>query len=138
MPNVFGIADEILVIGYDKDGKDYDESVYNVLRWCKEVNLKLNKDKCHFRCMSIPFFGKVVSREGIQPDPQKVKALIDIPVPNNKRELWAFLGIINYLCKFSPHMAEVCDPLQKLMSSKAAWTWKCIIPTTIYKGKVTN
>ena len=43
---VICIADDILVIGYDKDGKDHDEAVYNVLRWCKEVNLKLNKDKC--------------------------------------------------------------------------------------------
>ena len=63
MPNVFGIADDILVIGYDKDGADHDEAVYNVLRWCQDVNLKLNKDKCHFGCTSIPFFGEVVSRE---------------------------------------------------------------------------
>ena len=34
MPNVFGIADDILVIGYDKDGADHDEAVYDVLRWC--------------------------------------------------------------------------------------------------------
>ena len=111
MVNVFGIADDILVIGYDKDRKDHDEAVYNVLRWCREVNLKLNKDNCHFRCMSILFFGKVVSREGIQPDPQKIKALTDMLGPNNKRELQAFLAIINYLGMFSPVMAEVCDPL---------------------------
>ena len=57
MPNILGIADDILVNSYDEDGKDHDEAVYNVLRQCKEVNLKLNKDKCHLRCMSIPFFG---------------------------------------------------------------------------------
>ena len=75
MPNVFGIADDILVMGYNEDGTDHDKAVYNVLRWCREVKLKLNKDKCHFRCTSIPFFGKVISRRGIQPDPQKIKAL---------------------------------------------------------------
>ena len=32
MPNLFGIADEILVIGYDKDGVDHDKAVYSVLR----------------------------------------------------------------------------------------------------------
>ena len=69
MPNVFGIADDILVIGYDKDGTDHDKAVYKVLRQCQDVNLKLNKDKCHFRCMSIPFLGEVVSREGVQLDP---------------------------------------------------------------------
>ena len=87
IPNVFGIADDILVIGrYNKDGTDHDEAVYNVLRQCHDVNLKLNKDKCHFRCTAIPFFGKVVSRQGVQPDPQKVKALTKMLAPKNKRE----------------------------------------------------
>ena len=62
-------------------------------------------------CTSILFFDKVVSREGIQPDPQKIKALTDMPAPKNKKELQAFLGINNYLGKFSPGMAEVCEPL---------------------------
>ena len=53
MPNVFGIADGILVIGYDKDGTDHNKAVNKVLRWCQDVNLKLNKDKCHFRCTSV-------------------------------------------------------------------------------------
>ena len=53
MPNVFGIVDDILVIGYDENGADHDAAVHKVLRWCNEVNLKLNKDKCHFRCTSI-------------------------------------------------------------------------------------
>ena len=73
--------------------------------------------------MSIPFFREVVLRKGIQPDPQKVRALINMSVPRNKRELQAFLDIINYLGKFSPGTAEVCEPLQKLTSSKATWTW---------------
>ena len=46
MPNIFDIADDLLVIGYNENGTDHDEAVYNVLRCCKEVNLKLNKDKC--------------------------------------------------------------------------------------------
>ena len=55
MPNVFGIADNILVIGYGKDRVDHDAAVHKVLQWCEEVNLKLNKEKCQFRCTSIPF-----------------------------------------------------------------------------------
>ena len=43
MPNVFGIAEDILVIGCNKDGRDHDKAVYKVLKWCQDVNLKLNK-----------------------------------------------------------------------------------------------
>ena len=43
VPNVFSISDDILVEGYDFDGKVHD----NILQICRKVNLKLNKDKCH-------------------------------------------------------------------------------------------
>ena len=85
MLNVFGIADNILVISYDKDGADHDEAVYDVLRQCQDVKLKLNKDKCHYRCTLIPFFGKVVSREGVQPDLWKIKALTEMPAPKKQK-----------------------------------------------------
>ena len=135
MPNVFGIVDDILVIGYDDDGVDHDAAVHKVLQWCEEVNLKRNKEKCHFRCTSIPFFGEVISRKGVQPDPQKVKALMDVPAPNNKKELQALLGIINYLGKFSPGTADVCDPLHKLTSSKATWTKNASYQALFNKAK---
>ena len=41
MSNVFGIADDILVIGYDQNGTDHDAVVHKVLQRCEEFNLKL-------------------------------------------------------------------------------------------------
>ena len=55
--------------------------------------------------------------------------------PNNKKELQAFLGIINYLDKFSPDMARVCEPLRKLTSCKSAWTWNESYQQTYNKAK---
>ena len=135
MPNEFSIADDILVIGYDKDGTDCDKAVYKVLKWCQDVNLKHNREKCHFRCMSIPFFGEVVSRHGVQPDPQKVRALTEMLAPKNKKELQAFIGIINYLNKFSQGMSEACELLRKLTSSKATWMWNASYQQLFDKAK---
>ena len=97
--------------------------VYKVLQRYEEGNLKLNKEKYHFMCTSIPFFGEVISRGGVQPELQKIKAHMDMLPPDNKIELQAFLGIINYLGKFSPGMADMSDPLCKMTSSMATWTW---------------
>ena len=58
-PNVFGITDDILVVGYDRDGKDHDDALQTVLQISRQEKLKLNKDKCHFRCTQIPCFGKL-------------------------------------------------------------------------------
>ena len=96
MPNVFGIADDILAVTYEDDGRDHDDTVQKVLHRCKNVKLKLNKNKHHFRCTSVPFFGEVISRNGVQPDPQKIKALIEMPPPTIKkssRHFWVSLII---------------------------------------------
>ena len=122
LPNVFGIADDILVVGYEADGKDHDELLQRVLQIYRQVNLKLNKSKCHFRCTSVPFFGEIILQQGVKPDPQKLKAPMEMLHPKNKKGLQAFLGIINYLGKFSPSTANVCEPLRKLTSSKTLWT----------------
>ena len=58
LPNVFGIADDILVVGYDGDGKDHDKTLWQVLQICRNVNLKLNKNKCHFRLLQFHSLGK--------------------------------------------------------------------------------
>ena len=43
LPNVFDIVDDILVVGYDIDSKDYDEMLQQVLQICRHVNVKFNK-----------------------------------------------------------------------------------------------
>ena len=48
---------------------------------------------------------------------------MEMPPPNNKKEIQAFMGIINYLNIFSHSTASVCEPLQKLMSNRAVWMW---------------
>ena len=55
--------------------------------------------------------------------PIKISTLMEMPLTNTKKEVQAFLGIINYLGNFSPRTVVVCKPLCKLTSSKAVWTW---------------
>ena len=109
MPNVFNIVYDILVLGYEVDGMDHDETLQRVLLICRQFNLKLNKDKYHCRSTSVPFFGEVISWHGVKPDQQKLKVLMEMSP--NKLELQAFLEIINYLGKFSHSTLNVCEPL---------------------------
>ena len=90
LPNVFSIADEILVVGYEADCKDHNKTLWRVLQICRQVNLKLNKDKCPFKCTSVQFFEEIISWHGVKPDQQKLKALMEMPHPKNKKELPRF------------------------------------------------
>ena len=54
MPNVFSIANDILIADFDEQGKDHDETLEKVLQVCRLVNLKLNKGRCLFMCTGFP------------------------------------------------------------------------------------
>ena len=109
LPNVFGIAYDILVVGYEGDGKDQDQTLQKVLKTCKQVNLKLNKDKCNFRCTSVIF---EISRHGVKLDPWMLKSPDSNATPDDKNRTQAFLVIINYLSRFSPSTASACKLLR--------------------------
>ena len=57
----------------------------------RESRLKLKPSKCHFCQTKIKFLGHVVTNEGILPDPNKVKAVNNIPLPTNVKNLVRYL-----------------------------------------------
>ena len=68
LPGVTGIADDIVVYGYDD--RDHDKNLRAVLQRARETGLLFNLDKCKFKCARIPFFGHIIGADGLQPDPR--------------------------------------------------------------------
>ncbi|KAK2713107.1 hypothetical protein QYM36_011715 [Artemia franciscana] len=89
------IVDDIIISG--KTIEEHDANVRSALIRAREKGVKLNLQKCVFKCNSIPYFGHVISENGIHPDPQKVRALREMRTPNTKDELQTILGMMNYL-----------------------------------------
>ena len=79
MPNVFSIADDILIADFNEHDRDHNETLEKVPQICSQANINLNKDKCLLRCIGILFFSSIISWHGLSPDPSKIQALIDIP-----------------------------------------------------------
>ena len=88
---------------------------------CRERNLKLNREKCHFRVSEVRYVGHVLSADGVKPDPQKVEAINRMPVPVNREELQRFLGVVTYLSKFIPNMSQQSAPLRQLLQKDVEW-----------------
>ena len=89
----------------------------------KSAGLTLNKEKCEFSQEEVSFLGQVVGKSGVRPDPNTVKAIVDMKEPTDWSELRRFLGMVNQLGKFSRHVAEICKPLRDLLSQKREWVW---------------
>ena len=60
--------------------------------------------------------GQTINESGISPDQDKVKAIIDMPEPPDVSGIRRFLGMINQLGKFTPHLAEITNPMRDLLS----------------------
>jgi len=76
LPGVAGIADDIVVYGYDD--RDHDKNLHAVLQRTRETGLRFNLDKCKFKCACIPFFGHIIGANGLQPDPQKIESILSM------------------------------------------------------------
>ena len=85
MQNVLSIADDILISGFNDQGKDHDITLDKLLWVYQQANMKFNKDKCLFRYTNIPFFGEVISLQGVSLDPRTLLALPDMLPQNSKK-----------------------------------------------------
>ena len=72
----------------------------------------------------IPFFGNIIGADGIEPDPEKVTAIFNMTAaPTDVKELQTFLGLANYIGRFTPHLATVTAPLRDLSKTNVPNDW---------------
>lgn len=116
------VVDDILVWGTNE--KEHDESLRQVLDRARKSNLKLSLKKCKVKREEVQYVGHVLSKDGIKPDPEKVRAVKSMKAPTNVKELRTFLGFIQYLAKFIPNLSEVSAPLRELLVLNVAWFWE--------------
>ena len=104
--------DDIVVfsVTFDK----HLERLKMVFHHLAEAGLKLKPNKCHFAKSEIRYLGHIVSRQGIQADPDKTSAMISFPVPSDIKELRQFLGLTNYYRRFIKGYSSIAEPLHKL------------------------
>ena len=108
-----GIADNIVIFGYDDH--DHDKTLYTVLDRAHKVGMKFNPDKCTFKRDNISFYRVTLSVDGIKPDPIEIEAIRNLPEPRSEPLLQSFLGIVNYLSRFSPNIAKMTINLRALL-----------------------
>ena len=99
------IADDVKIHGDSES--THDSHLLEVLNQCRKIGLKLNAEKCIFKATLIPFFGHVISTEGVQPVPAK----LDMLTPTSKHEILSFLGLCNYLSTYVSGLSDILHPL---------------------------
>ncbi|KAL9979865.1 hypothetical protein ACROYT_G017589 [Oculina patagonica] len=117
--------DDIII--FSKSVEEHLAHLEEVFRRLREANVKLNPKKCSFVKQRVEYLGHVVTPDGVQPNPEKVRVVRDFPVPKNLKELRAFMGLANYYRRFVRGFAHIASPLNALTKKgvKFGWTQSC-------------
>jgi predicted aspartyl protease len=116
------IMDDILIAGRDKE--HHDTILKRVLGRVASYNLQLNFDKCLISRSEVSYVGHLISADGLRPDPEKTKAISEMPEPQDKGDVKRFLGFVSYLRKFIPNLSDEDESLRSLLKSDTAFCWQ--------------
>ncbi len=119
------IHDDVIIATTDED--EHERVLNTVLGIIEESGMTLNLDKCMFHKSEVPFWGMLVNKDGVRPDPEKVEALKQATPPRNKQELVSFLCMIQSNKDFIPLISRETSHLRQLTKKgrRFKWTKEC-------------
>ena len=94
-----------------------------VLTILRKHKIYCRLQKCIFAASEIPVLGCLVGKNGVRPDPEKIKAISEWPTPKNVKDLRKFLGLATYLHKYARNFAGMALPLSRLLKKDVDWEW---------------
>ena len=112
MEGVTGIADAMVIAGSDE--MEHDRNFLGFVEKYMSNNLTLNSEKIQFKQSQVTFYSPCWSKQEISLDPKKIKALNHMEFPLDKENMRSFLGMINYLNRYSALSAHLTAPLSAL------------------------
>ena len=127
LPGVKVIADDILVFDSGETDEEayqnHDKNLRRLMERCKEKGLKLNPDKIQLQLNEVSYMGHRITANGLKIDPEKTKAIRNMPIPTDKQGVQRLLGMVNFVQKFAPRLAEITTPLRDLIKKGNEFKW---------------
>lgn len=106
--------DDLII--FSRTFEDHLHHLEQVFKRLREAGVRLKPSKCYFVQTKVEYLGHIVSGEGLSPNPNKIKAVQEFPLPTNATGVKAFLGLCNYYRHFIQGFAQIASPLNKLTS----------------------
>lgn len=128
LQEVIAFLDDLII--FSDTLEEHENRLMKVLQ-ISAFGLKLAPSKCKFFQTSVKYLGHVISAQGIHPDPDKISAITEWPVPRTARELRSFLGFTGYYHCFVEGYSQIVKPLNALLQGEFSTRHS----TSSYRGK---
>ena len=106
-----------------KNGEGHIPALRKFFERIQFYKLRLNPKKCTFGMTSGKLLGFMVSLRGIEVDPNKVKAIVEMKPSRIEKEIWGFLGRIQYISRFIAQLTMTREPLFRLLKKEIPMVW---------------
>jgi len=113
--------DDILI--FTRMEEEHAKAIRRVPQVLQEYKLFLRPEKCEFCKERIEYLGLVISENEVSMDPVKVAGVREWPTPENKMDIQAFLGFVNFYRRFIRDFSAKAQPLFDLTRSEQVWMW---------------
>ena len=121
LKNIIVIPDDIMIVG--KSHKEHNLALTTLLETARKCNVWLNYDKLQYKKTEVDFFGETYMIDGHKLVQTKVSAITTMPELSCKKDVQSFIGMINYLSKFSARLSELSEPIRELSKERVPFNW---------------
>lgn len=120
-PNLQVFIDDICLAS--RTWVEHCQLLEEIFKLLIEANLKLKASKCIFGSKEVIFLGHRLSKDGIQADPEKLRAIENLPRPKSVDDVRRILGLMNYYRRLVPNFAHIVAPLTKCLKKGIVFNW---------------
>ena len=121
--NVQVYMDDMLVKSIRED--DHLDNLKETFDTLRSYNMKLNPNKCAFGVTAGKFLGFIVSQRGIEVNPDKIMAIMELTPPKNVKKVQSLNGKITALNRFVSRATDKCLPFFRTLKKSFEWMAKC-------------
>ena len=113
--------DDIII--FSQNEQEHLKHIEIIFRKLKKAGLKPKESKYDFFKKEIHYLGHLISVNGIEPLPEKLDSIRNMPKPRSPKEIKQFLGLTSYYRKFVPRFSDMARPLTKLLAHDCEFVW---------------
>ena len=112
VPYALGYLDDIII--FSNSEEEHLQHIADLFEKLCKAGLKLKLSKCAFFQKELQYLGHLVSEERVQPLPEKLESIQNMPASRNAKEVKQFLGLVSYYWKFVSQFSDIAHPFSKL------------------------
>ncbi|XP_046612225.1 uncharacterized protein LOC124301349 [Neodiprion virginianus] len=119
--DMFVYLDDIVI--YSRSLEEHETKFRKLMKRLSDAGLTLQPDKCEFLRKEVAYLGHVITQNGLKPNPEKISAIKNYPVPKNPKQIKQFLGLIGYYRRFIPNLSKIARPINNLLKKNSPFLW---------------